>query len=52
MAKLLQYQQERDGKFTPGQVQRAEEKARKLAPMKVKDKTTNAKRNEASSALD
>ena len=49
MAKLLQYQQERDGKFTPGQVQRAEERARQLAPMKVKDRNTNGKKSEVSS---
>jgi len=49
MAKLLQYQQERDGKFTPGQVQRAEERARQLAPMKVKDRKTNGKKSEVSS---
>ena len=51
LAKLLQYQQERDGKFTPGQVQRAEEKARKLAPMKVKDRKTNGKKSEVSSEI-
>ncbi len=40
-AKLLQYQQERDGKYTPGQVQRAEEKARSLTPLKVKERRKN-----------
>lgn len=52
MAKLLQYQQERDGKFTPGQVQRAEEKARRLAPMKVKEKKNNGEGNKGNSETD
>ncbi|GGB56221.1 CsgG/HfaB family protein [Blastomonas aquatica] len=52
MAKLLQYQQERDGKFTPGQVQRAEEKARSLAPMKVKEKKNNGEGNKGNSETD
>ena len=32
-----------------GQVQRAEERARQLAPMKVKDRKTNGKKSEVSS---
>lgn len=51
-AKLLQYQQERDGIFTPGQVQRAEEKARKLTPMKVKETRKNGVPNKASPQAD
>ena len=49
MAKLLQYQEERDGKFTPGQVQRAEEKARKLTPMKIKETRKNGETNKGNS---
>ncbi|MFN3819706.1 MAG: CsgG/HfaB family protein [Blastomonas sp.] len=52
MAKLLQYQQERDGLFTPGQVQRAEEKARNLTPMKVKETRKNGDQNKGSPQAD
>lgn len=52
MAKLLQYQQERDGIFTPGQVQRAEEKARKLAPMKVRESRRNGEQKRGSPQAD